>query len=202
MPTNTNTPRARRWQPWQKQAALLRSQGWTWEAIAAETKKAPFTCRELVLWPEFNARVQELSDQPIEEALLVLKAHAREAAEQVVKIMRRGEAKRDEPRLAAAQDILDRMGVTAAAGESEQLAPQVTIDLDLTIIDAAQRAYIGALRAAAAEMGSGIYAGLPSRAGPDPVRALPVPGGLPPGPQSGADCTQGTADGHEPGGRP
>jgi hypothetical protein len=193
------------WSTKRAEAALLRSEGKSWAEIAQATGLALRSAANLTTFPAFALRVQELTDERVEAARTMLKRKAEHAAAVIIGLLDAPltpslpRSKADEVRLNAARDILDRLGVTATR-DAPPPAFDLNIDLDVTLIDAAEAAFIATLRAQSAALGESLYAPQSPDTRHRAFPPLPVSGRLLAGPESGADGAQGPADGHEPGG--
>lgn len=189
----------------QERAAQLRSEGILWNAIAERTGYSPTWVRNLATLPAFDRRVQELTNAKIADALNLLKRNAVRAAEVVIELLETPDeptatsAKVNEVRLNAATDTLNRLGVTI---ERDTPAQPLNLDIDISVsvIDAAEQAFIAALRAQSAALGDTLYTGEPSDSRDGILPAIPISGGVPPRPRLGSPDSEGPADGHESGG--
>lgn len=156
--------------PAAQQAVILRSRGMKWREVAAELGCPETSCKNWTVDPAFRAALDTLLEAGRVDAVTFLQANLVAAAETVVAVMQTGRAKRDEPRLAAAQDILDRFGV----GTAESGPAPIPNNVSAAIIDFAERAFIAALRSQPAPVGGALLPGQPPDAGDDSLRTIPV----------------------------
>lgn len=87
----------------------------THKTLADAAKAANVSDRSLYRWldvPEFEARVKEHTDRIVRRARIKLAAKAEDAADMMIDLMHFG-TNRHGVRLAAAKDILDRVGLKA-----------------------------------------------------------------------------------------
>lgn len=185
--------------PQQRLGAELRVEGLTWRAVCARLDVPENTAKKWGMNPQFVALVDELVRASIEDPLLVLAAAGREAAETVVALMRLGEFKADEVRLAAASDILDRLGVVLPEQQpdDEPDAAPVSVSVDVTI--ALERAYLDATGRQSVVLVGAVRPSDAPDARHGPVSSLPVPVALSRGSQPQPDDPESASDGDEPG---
>lgn len=100
------------WTPKRDTAALALAEGKTWKVIEEELGISHSTLALWVRSPDFQARVDEHVDAVVTEARSILRRSATKAARQMAGLLTDG-LPMDTVKLAAAKDVLDRVGLKA-----------------------------------------------------------------------------------------
>lgn len=101
-----------RWTEQKDWAALALAEGKTWQYVKDEYSVAHTTLARWVKAPAFQARIDEHIDAVVSEARSILRRNATKAARQMAALVDTG-LPIDTVKLAAAKDVLDRVGLKA-----------------------------------------------------------------------------------------
>lgn len=88
------------------------AEGKTWKATAEAVGVGTTTIARWMKAPEFTARIDDLQAEMVAEARRILRRNATAAAQQLVNLVRHGHSLHS-VKLAAAKDVLDRVGLKA-----------------------------------------------------------------------------------------
>lgn len=164
-----------RWTLRREKILAMRLQGKTWKEIAREVGMAEVSCSKLGKRPEFLQAMSAALDDVREATIIYLQQHTMEAAFTEVDLMRNGDGKRDEVKLDAARDILDRMNIRIDANAPAAAIGSTGPSINVNILNATEDAFAAAIRQQPVHLGDDVWQGHPPVEGSDPIRALPVP---------------------------
>lgn len=101
-----------RWDERRAATALALAQGKTWRVIEAELNVPGTTLARWMKAPEFKARITAEVDAIVDDARVMLRRNAGRAASMMVNLVDFGQPQHA-VKLAAAKDVLDRVGLKA-----------------------------------------------------------------------------------------